>query len=147
MSVEPRRCLSVVVPCFNEQATVQQLLDAVLLSPWVYEVIVVDDGSTDLTRDLLAAIDDQRVRVILHDVNRGKGAALRTGFAHASADYVIVQDADLEYDPSEYGELMGPLERNAADVVYGSRFVSSLPHRVLYFWHSVGNKFLTLCQK
>jgi glycosyltransferase involved in cell wall biosynthesis len=144
MSPEPRPCLTVVVPCYNERATVETLLRSVLDSPWVAEVVVVDDGSTDGTRDILAALDEPRVQVHLHDVNRGKGAALRTGFALATSDYCIVQDADLEYDPSEYGELLGPLEAGLADVVYGSRFVSSRPHRVLYFWHSVGNRFLTL---
>ncbi len=133
-----------VVPCYDEAATVLELLERVLASPWVAEVIIVDDGSTDGTRELLAGVDDPMVRVILHAHNQGKGAALRTGFAAATADYVIVQDADLEYDPAEYGELMGPLEDDRADVVYGSRFVSSRPHRVLYFWHSLGNRALTL---
>jgi glycosyltransferase involved in cell wall biosynthesis len=144
MIAEPRPCLSVVVPCFDEATTVRELLRRVLASPWVAEVIIVDDGSTDGTREILAGIDDPMVRVIFHDRNRGKGAALRTGFAEATADYVIVQDADLEYDPAEYGELLGPLEDDRADVVYGSRFVSSRPHRVLYFWHSLGNRMLTL---
>ncbi|MEM8618283.1 MAG: glycosyltransferase family 2 protein [Actinomycetota bacterium] len=139
----PRRCLSVVVPCYDEVATVRELLDRVLASPWVAEVVVVDDGSTDGTRELLATLDDPRIRIILHDYNQGKGAALRTGFAEVTSDYAIVQDADLEYDPSEYAELLGPLEQGVADVVYGSRFVSSRPHRVLYFWHSLGNRFLT----
>jgi glycosyltransferase involved in cell wall biosynthesis len=107
-------------------------------------VIVVDDGSSDGSREILASVADPTVRVIFHDENRGKGAALRTGFAAATADYVIVQDADLEYDPGEYGELMQPLEDGRADVVYGSRFVSSRPHRVLYFRHSLGNRALTL---
>jgi glycosyltransferase involved in cell wall biosynthesis len=140
----PRRCLSVVVPCFNERGTVLTLLDQVLASPWVAEVIVVDDGSTDGTRDLLAGVEEPRVRVVLHEHNQGKGAALRTGFALATADYVVVQDADLEYDPAEYGELLEPLEAGRADVVYGSRFMSGRPHRVLYFWHSLGNRALTL---
>lgn len=144
MSIPVRRCLSVVVPCYNEAPTVLTLIDRVLDSPWAAEVIVVDDGSTDDTAARLAEITDRRVRVISHEVNRGKGAALRTGFATATADYVVVQDADLEYDPAEYGELLGPLEAGLADVVYGSRFVSSRPHRVLYFWHSLGNRFLTL---
>ncbi len=144
MIAEPRPCLSVVVPCFDEATTVRELLRRVLASPWVAEVIIVDDGSTDGTREILAAIDDPMVRVIFHRRNQGKGAALRTGFAEATADYVIVQDADLEYDPAEYGELLGPLEDGRADVVYGSRFVSSRPHRVLYFWHSLGNRMLTL---
>jgi glycosyltransferase involved in cell wall biosynthesis len=136
--------LTVVIPCFDERATVLAVIDRVVASPWVAEVIVVDDGSTDGSRDLLGALTDERVRVEFHEVNRGKGAALRTGFAAASAEYVIVQDADLEYDPAEYGDLIEPLERGVADVVYGSRFVSSRPHRVLYFWHSLGNRALTL---
>jgi len=143
-SVEPRPCLSVVVPCFNERATVEALLEEVLDSPWVAEIIVVDDGSTDGTQQILADLEHERIRVLLHDANRGKGAALRTGFQQATAEYVIVQDADLEYDPTEFGDLVAPLELGVADVVYGSRFVSSRPHRVLYFWHSVGNRFLTL---
>jgi glycosyltransferase involved in cell wall biosynthesis len=140
---EPRPCLSVVVPCFNEKATVETVVDQVLASPWTAEVLVVDDGSTDGTRDILAGLSHPRLRVLLQPENRGKGAALRRGFAEATADYVIVQDADLEYDPREYGVLIQPLEDGLADVVYGSRFVSSAPHRVLYYWHSVGNRFLT----
>jgi glycosyltransferase involved in cell wall biosynthesis len=139
-----RPCLSVVVPCFNERATVRALVERVLASPWTAEVVIVDDGSTDGTGDVLAALDDDAVRVVVHDRNRGKGAALRTGFAAASAEYVIVQDADLEYDPAEYGEMLEVLESGAADVVYGSRFLSGRPHRVLYFWHSLGNRLLTL---
>jgi glycosyltransferase involved in cell wall biosynthesis len=144
MTARPRPCLSVVVPCYDERRTVLALLDRVLASPWTAEVIVVDDGSTDGTRELLAGADDPRLTVLLHDENRGKGAALRTGIAAATADFVIVQDADLEYDPAEYGEMVSPLEQGVADVVYGSRFVSSRPHRVLYFWHSLGNRALTL---
>jgi glycosyltransferase involved in cell wall biosynthesis len=142
--VKPRPCLSVVVPCFNERATVRTMVERVLASPWTAEVVIVDDGSTDGTRDLLATLHDDAVRVVVHDRNRGKGAALRTGFAAASAEYVIVQDADLEYDPAEYGQLLEVLESGAADVVYGSRFLSGRPHRVLYFWHSLGNRLLTL---
>jgi glycosyltransferase involved in cell wall biosynthesis len=141
---EPRPCLSVVVPCFNEERTVLELLDRVLASPWVADVVVVDDGSTDRTRALLDGITDDRVQVILHDVNRGKGAALRTGFAAASAEFVVVQDADLEYDPADYPVLLQPLLADDADVVFGSRFQSGRPHRVHFFWHSVGNKTLTL---
>jgi glycosyltransferase involved in cell wall biosynthesis len=141
---KPRPCLSVVVPCYNEQATVRTLVERVLASPWTAEIVIVDDGSTDGTPQALAAISDDAVRVVRHDHNRGKGAALRTGFAAASAEYVIIQDADLEYDPVEYGELLGVLESGAADVVFGSRFLTGRPHRVLYYWHSLGNRFLTL---
>jgi glycosyltransferase involved in cell wall biosynthesis len=142
--VKPRPCLSVVVPCYNEEATVRDLIDRVLESPWVGEVIVVDDGSTDASPTVLRQVDDTRVRVILQPVNRGKGAALRTGFAEATHEYVIVQDADLEYDPDDYEVLIGPLEAGKADVVFGSRFMGGRPHRVLYFWHSAGNRLLTL---
>jgi glycosyltransferase involved in cell wall biosynthesis len=132
------------VPCYNEHATIVPLIKRVLESPWVAEVLVVDDGSTDGTRELLVGVTDERVRVVLHERNEGKGAALRTGFALATADYVLVQDADLEYDPAEYDHLIEPLAADLADVVYGSRFMSGRPHRVLYFWHSVGNRYLTL---
>jgi glycosyltransferase involved in cell wall biosynthesis len=142
--VTPRRCLSVVVPCFNEAGTVAALIDRVLESPWVAEVVVVDDASNDGTGEVLAKLDDPRLRVLSHQRNSGKGAALRTGFAHASAEYVIVQDADLEYDPSEYATMLEPLEAGNADVVFGSRFLSGRPHRVLYYWHSLGNRSLTL---
>jgi glycosyltransferase involved in cell wall biosynthesis len=142
--VSTRPCLSVVVPCYNEEATIRTLVGQVLESPWVAQVIVVDDGSKDRSREILATLDDARVTVVLHEVNKGKGAALRTGFAHATADFVVVQDADLEYDPGEYGVLLEPLLDDRADVVFGSRFLSGRPHRVLYFWHSMGNRFLTL---
>ena len=102
MSTEPRRCLSVIIPCYNEQGTIASLIALVQSSPWVQEIIVVDDGSQDKSREILEAISDPQVRVIMHSVNQGKGAALRTGFSHATAEFVIVQDADLEYDPSEY---------------------------------------------
>jgi glycosyltransferase involved in cell wall biosynthesis len=137
------RCLSVVMPCYNEQATVATIAAAVLASPLVGELIIVDDCSTDATAEELAKLRDGRVRVLRHDVNRGKGASLRTGFAAASCPYVIVQDADLEYDPAEYPVVLGPLIAGKADVVYGSRFLGGGPHRVLYFWHYVGNKLLT----
>jgi glycosyltransferase involved in cell wall biosynthesis len=143
-SNEPRPCLSVVVPCYNEQSTILALLDRVLASPWTAEVIVVDDGSTDASRELLDSVTDPRVRVIHQPRNMGKGAALRTGIALATSDYVVVQDADLEYSPEEFGVLLEPLESGVADVVFGSRFLSGRPHRVLYFWHSLGNKLLTL---
>lgn len=137
-------CLSVVMPCYNERETIRECLKRVLDSGWVGEVIIVDDGSKDGTRDILASLDDARVRVLLQPVNQGKGAALRRGFSEATFPYVIVQDADLEYDPSDYGDLLLPLINDQADVVYGSRLMSGRPHRVLYFWHSVGNGLLTL---
>ena len=144
MSTEPRPCLSVIIPCYNEQGTIASLIAMVQASPWVQEIIVVDDGSQDKSREILEAISDPQVRVIMHTVNQGKGAALRTGFSHATAEFVIVQDADLEYDPSEYPLVLEPLLDDRADVVFGSRFLSGRPHRVLYFWHSLGNRFLTL---
>jgi len=144
VSHEPHPCLSVVVPCYNEQGTILALLKQVADSPWVREIIVVDDGSTDETRSILEGLDDATIRVVIHPRNQGKGAALRTGFAHASSDYVIVQDADLEYDPQEFGDLLPPILEGKADVVFGSRFLTGRPHRVLYFWHSLGNRLLTL---
>jgi glycosyltransferase involved in cell wall biosynthesis len=141
MDVQP--CLSVVMPCYNEEATVGTTIKRVLESPLTAEVVVVDDGSTDGSREILAAIDEPRVRCILQPRNMGKGAALRRGFAEARFPLVVVQDADLEYDPAEYVALAGPLLDGKADVVYGSRFVSGRPHRVLYYWHSVGNRLLT----
>jgi glycosyltransferase involved in cell wall biosynthesis len=139
----PVRCLSVVVPCYNEQATIKELLTRVLDSEWVAEVVVVDDCSTDGTREIIGSVSDPRIKVILQDRNQGKGAALRRGFEHASADFVIIQDADLEYDPADYEQMVQPLLSGDADVVYGSRFLSYHSHRVLYFWHSVGNRILT----
>ena len=144
MSGTPRPCLSVVIPCYNEEATVGAVVAAVLASPWVAQVVVVDDGSTDVSRQVLAGITDARVEVVLQPHNQGKGAALRTGVTRATAEYVVVQDADLEYDPAEFGLLLEPLEDDRADVVFGSRFMGGRPHRVLYFWHSLGNKALTL---
>jgi glycosyltransferase involved in cell wall biosynthesis len=137
-------CLSVVVPCYNEAATIKELLTKVLESPWVAEVIVVDDGSTDGTLEVARSVDHPRVRLFEQPRNMGKGAALRRGFGEATADFVVVQDADLEYDPAEYGLLIEHLVAGKADVVFGSRFITDRPHRVLYFWHSVGNKLLTL---
>jgi glycosyltransferase involved in cell wall biosynthesis len=139
----PRPCLSVVMPCFNEAQTVKIVIDQVLASPYTRELIVVDDGSTDGTQEIATAYVDPRMRVLLQPVNQGKGAALRRGFAEASSEFVIVQDADLEYDPREYAVILQPLLEQKADVVYGSRFHGSRPHRVLYYWHSVGNKLLT----
>ena len=136
-------CLSVVIPCFNEVATIDEILERVLAAPATEEVIAVDDGSTDGTVERLQANSDPRLRVILQPENQGKGAALRRGFGEATADYVVVQDADLEYNPQDYPLLLQPLEDDLADAVYGSRFKGSAAHRVLYFWHSVGNRLLT----
>jgi glycosyltransferase involved in cell wall biosynthesis len=137
--------LSVVIPCFNEIGTIEQVVKAVKASPVKNcEIIIVDDCSTDGTRQLLKShIEPQIDRVIYHRKNKGKGAALRTGFMAATGDIVVVQDADLEYDPQEYPLLIDPILKNKADVVYGSRFLGSAPHRVVYYWHRVGNGFLT----
>lgn len=137
-------CLTVVMPCYNEAATVEAIVERVLASPHTAELLIVDDGSTDGTRELISALDDPRVVVLLQATNQGKGAAIRRGFDEATAEYVIVQDADLEYDPVDYDLMLEPLLAGNADVVYGSRFQSGRPRRVLYFWHSIGNKFLTL---
>jgi hypothetical protein len=138
-------CLSVVMPVYNEAATVEQVVRTVLAQRPVQELIIVDDCSKDGTWDVLQKIEREtkRVRVIRHEVNQGKGAALRTGFQHATSPIVIVQDADFEYAPGEYYLVLGPILSGKADVVYGSRFLGSEAHRVLYFWHSVGNKLLT----
>lgn len=138
--------LSIVIPCYNEKNTIDAIIAAVKAAPVAEkEIIVVDDCSSDGTRDVLRSrIEPQVDKVIYHDRNQGKGAALRTGFAAATGDVVVVQDADLEYDPQEYPLLMEPILRGKADVVFGSRFAGGGPHRVVYFWHMMGNKFLTL---
>lgn len=138
--------LSVVIPCYNERSTIREILFRVRAQPIAdVEIIVVDDCSTDGTRDILPEVCSEFDAVlILHDRNQGKGAALRTGFRRATGTVVIVQDADLEYDPNEYGTIIDPILKDRADVVYGSRFMGGQPHRVVYFWHMVGNRFLTL---
>ena len=136
--------LTVVIPVYNEVKTIERLLRRVRQVPLWLEVIVVDDGSTDGTRDVLPRLEGELIdRLVLHDRNKGKGAALRTGFQHATGDVVVVQDADMEYDPREFPRLLEPILAGKADAVYGSRFLGG-PHRVLFFWHSVGNRFLTL---
>jgi glycosyltransferase involved in cell wall biosynthesis len=138
--------LSIVIPCYNEVNTIESLIDAVLSSSVPEkEIIVVDDASTDGTQEVIRQKIESRVqRVIFHDENQGKGAALRTGFAAATGDMVIIQDADLEYDPRDYPKLLTPIIEGKADVVFGSRFTGGDSHRVIYFWHSVVNKGLTL---
>lgn len=138
--------LSVIIPCYNEVNTIETLIAAVRESPYPdKEIIVVDDCSTDGTRELLdSKIAPLVAKIYYHAVNQGKGAALRTGIQAALGDIVIIQDADLEYDPDEYGKVIAPIIAGKADVVYGSRFIGENPHRVLYFWHRVGNGFLTL---
>jgi len=136
--------VSIVIPVFNEEATIAGIIDLVLETPFQKEIIVVDDGSTDNTRAILDEINVPQMKVCLHEKNSGKGSALQTGISMATGDIILIQDADLEYDPAEYGILLAPILSGKADVVYGSRFGGHGAHRVLYFWHYVGNRFLTL---
>ncbi len=136
--------LSVVIPVYNERDTISEIIGRVRAVDLPIEIVVVDDFSTDGTRESLANLDSMLDRVIYHDRNRGKGAALRTALEHVTGDVVIFQDADLEYDPQEYARLLEPILDGKADVVFGSRFLGGRPHRVLFFWHSVANKMLTL---
>ena len=139
--------ISIVIPCYNERETIEQVVEAVRAAPVADpEIILVDDCSTDGTREVIETRMRNKVTTVLyHERNQGKGAALRTGFAAVTGDVVIIQDADLEYDPQEYATLLQPILDGRADVVYGSRFMGGQAHRVVYFWHMVGNKFLTLC--
>ena len=139
-------CLSVIIPAYNEAGTIARVLQTVLAQPLVQEAIVVDDGSHDETWAVLQPLAEiePRIKIFQHALNQGKGAALRTGFAKATAPYVIVQDADLEYDPGDFATMARPIREGKADVVFGSRFAGFGAHRVLYFWHYLGNKTLTL---
>ncbi|GFE57822.1 glycosyltransferase family 2 protein [Geobacter sp. AOG1] len=138
--------LSIIIPVFNEVTTIDELLKRVMAVPLAKEIIVVDDFSTDGTRERLAGLVGKygSLKVVCHEKNRGKGCAIRTGLGHITGDIVIIQDADLEYDPAEYPKLVKPIVDGRADVVYGSRFAGGEEHRVLYFWHYLGNRFLTL---
>jgi glycosyltransferase involved in cell wall biosynthesis len=136
--------LSIIIPAYNEVATIEAIVARVRATPYDKEIVIVDDGSSDGTRDKLKELEKiPVVKVVYHTQNQGKCAALRTGFQHATGDIILIQDADLEYNPAEYGVLLQPILDGQADVVFGSRFLAG-PHRVLYYWHSVGNKFLTM---
>lgn len=141
----PARCLGVVIPVYNEEKTLHIIVGKVLARPEVRELVMVNDCSTDGTWQTMQdlAKTDDRIRIFTHEVNQGKGAALRTGFQYIDSDIVIIQDADLEYDPDEYPKLLTPIIMGRADVVFGSRFLGSGMHRVLYYWHSLGNQLLT----
>lgn len=139
--------ISIVIPCYNEITTIEAIIEKVLQVqlPLERELVIVDDCSTDQTRDYLCTLKGHdNIKIVFHETNKGKGAALQTGFSHATGDIIIIQDADLEYDPDEYPRLLKPILEGKADVVYGSRFAGGDSHRVLYFWHSIGNKLLTL---
>jgi glycosyltransferase involved in cell wall biosynthesis len=148
--IPPQFKLSVVIPVYNEEKTLRQLVDRVRAVPIRKEIILVDDCSRDRSRDVLQQLEAEgandelnRIRAFFHDVNQGKGGALKTGFSRVEGDVVVIQDADLEYDPSEYPRLLQPIIEDRADVVFGSRFLGDQAHRVLYFWHYLGNRFLT----
>jgi glycosyltransferase involved in cell wall biosynthesis len=139
----PARLLTVIVPVFDERATIGELIRRVLAAPYDKQIIVIDDGSTDGTTEIVRGFEAAgAIELVVHPRNRGKGAAVRSGLARARGDVILIQDGDLEYDPLEYPILLGPIEKGLAEVVYGSRFLG--PHRAMYFWHSVGNKLLTL---
>ena len=132
------------MPAYNESSTIAEIAALVLASPYTAELVIVDDCSTDGTASIIENLSDPRIKLIRQSTNQGKGAALRRGFAEATMPYVIVQDADLEYDPADYEQIIGPLLSGKADVVFGSRFLTDRAHRVLYYWHALGNRFLTL---
>ncbi len=137
--------LSIVIPVYNEKKTLAEIVRRVQATPYNKELIIVDDASTDGSREILRQLAQEydNIRPFFHERNQGKGAALRTGFSHVQGDVVLIQDADLEYNPIDYPELLKPIERGVADVVYGSRLIGAAPHRVLFFWHYVGNKVVT----
>ena len=145
------KVLSIVIPAFNEESTIQKILDKIknveLPQDWGKEIVVINDNSNDKTEELILSYMKQNVEMIIsydyHKVNRGKGAALHTGISKATGDYIIIQDADLEYNPEEYNDMLRPIVNGHADVVYGSRFLGGKPHRILFFCHSIGNEFLT----
>jgi glycosyltransferase involved in cell wall biosynthesis len=137
--------ISVIIPVFNEQSTIVEIIRRVREVSFPKEIIIVDDGSVDGTREALKQVVGTDIRMTYHDCNRGKGAALRTGIALADGEIIVIQDADLEYDPLDFEKLIRPIMDGKADIVYGSRFVTGESRRVLYFWHMVGNKVLTLC--
>lgn len=134
---------SIIIPVYNEKKTIKEIVDRVQKHDYDKEIIIVDDGSQDGTVELLKEIKESNIKINYHDKNRGKGAAIRTALKNVSGDVVIIQDADLEYDPQEYPKLLKPIMDGKADVVYGSRFMGGSPHRVSYFWHYIGNKILT----
>jgi glycosyltransferase involved in cell wall biosynthesis len=136
--------LSVIIPCFNEEKTIREILNQVMETNRAFEIVIVDDGSTDKTREILQEYEGKEViKIIFHEQNQGKGAAVRTGLEHATGDVMLIQDADLEYDPRDYEKLLQPIEEGRAKAVYGSRFLGG-PRRTMFFWHMLGNRFLTL---
>jgi glycosyltransferase involved in cell wall biosynthesis len=141
---ETERCLTLVMPIYNEEKTLRESVARVLAQPFVAEIVAVNDASTDSSAEILNSLTDPRVKVMHHEKNQGKGAAIRTGIQAATAPYVGIQDADLEYDPADLQRLLDPLQAGLADAVYGSRFLTTDYHRVLYYWHSLGNRALTL---
>jgi len=136
-------CLSVLIPCFNEEKTIAQVVEKVLKHECVREIIVIDDGSTDGSKKIVSQINDSKISLLCNDRNLGKGSSVQRGIEVASSQFLVIQDADLEYSPDEYSKLLKPLIDGHADAVFGSRFLSSESRRALYFWHSMGNKFLT----
>ena len=136
--------LSILIPVYNEVKTIHHIINRVQSTHYEKEIIIVDDGSTDGTREELEKVEAPNIKVIFHEQNQGKGAALQTALREAHGDILLIQDADMEYDPSDYPQLLEPIQSGKADVVFGSRFLGAGSHRVLYFWHSLGNRFLTL---